>query len=42
MIKRIHVDKWHTDRAGAKAAALDLTSSALKTAANDYIQTHNP
>ena len=42
MIKRIQVDKWDTDRAGAEAAALGLTSSALKTFALDYVQAHKP
>jgi uncharacterized protein (TIGR01244 family) len=40
MIKRIQVDKWDADRAGAEAAALGLTSSALKTFALDYVQAH--
>jgi uncharacterized protein (TIGR01244 family) len=42
MIKRIQVDKWDADRAGAEAAALGLTSPALKTFALDYIQAHKP
>ena len=42
MIKRIQVDKWDADRAGAEAAALGLTSSALKTFALDYVQAHKP
>jgi uncharacterized protein (TIGR01244 family) len=40
MIKRIQVDKWDADRAGAEASALGLTSSALKTFALDYVQAH--
>jgi len=40
MIKRIQVDKWDADRAGAEAAALGLTSAALKTFALDYVQAH--
>src|SRR4029079_18952254 len=40
MIKRIQVDKWDADRAAAEAAALGLTSSALKTFALDYVQAH--
>jgi uncharacterized protein (TIGR01244 family) len=40
MIKRIEVDKWDADRAGAEAAALGLTNSALKTFALDYVQAH--
>jgi uncharacterized protein (TIGR01244 family) len=42
MIKRMQVDKWDADRAGAEAAALGLTNSALKTFALDYVQTHKP
>jgi uncharacterized protein (TIGR01244 family) len=42
MIKRIQVDKWDADRAGAEAAALGLTSPALKTFALDYVQAHKP
>ena len=38
MIKRIKVDKWDADRASAEAAALGLTSSALKTFALEYVQ----
>ena len=40
MIKRIQVDKWDADRAGAEAAALGLTSAALKTFALNYVQAH--
>ena len=40
MIKRMQVDKWDADRAGAEAAALGLTNSGLKTFALDYIQAH--
>ena len=40
MIKRMQVDKWDADRAGAEAAALGLTNSALKTFALDYVQAH--
>jgi uncharacterized protein (TIGR01244 family) len=40
MIKRMQVDKWDADRAGAEAAALGLTSPALKTFALDYVQGH--
>ncbi len=42
MIKRIQVDKWDADRAASEAAALGLTSSALKTFALDYVQAHKP
>lgn len=38
MIKRVEVDKWDVDRASAEAAALGLTSPALKTFAIDQIQ----
>jgi len=40
MIKRMQIDKWDADRAGTEAAALGLTSSALKTFALDYVQAH--
>jgi uncharacterized protein (TIGR01244 family) len=40
MIKRVLIDKWDTDRASEEATQLGLTSSALKTFALDYIQTH--
>jgi len=40
MIKRMQVDKWDAERAGAEAAALGLTNSALKTFALDYVQAH--
>ena len=40
MIKRIQVDKWDADRAGVEAAALGLTSSAMKKFALDYAQAH--
>ena len=42
MIKRIQLDKWAADRAASEAAALGLTSSALKTFALDYVQAHKP
>ena len=42
MIKRMQVDKWDADRAGAEAAALGLTNAALKTFALDYVQAHKP
>ena len=38
LIKRVEVDKWPVDRASEEAAALGLTSSALKTFALDQIQ----
>jgi uncharacterized protein (TIGR01244 family) len=40
LIKRVLIDKWDTDRASDEAAQLGLTSSALKTFALDYIQSH--
>jgi uncharacterized protein (TIGR01244 family) len=40
MIKRLAVDHWDTERAYTEAAALGLTSPALKQFAIDYAQTH--
>ena len=40
MIKRMLVDKWDADRAGAEAAALGMTNPALKTFVLDYAQAH--
>jgi uncharacterized protein (TIGR01244 family) len=40
MIKRMVVDKWDADRAGTEAAALGLTSGALKTFALNYVAAH--
>jgi uncharacterized protein (TIGR01244 family) len=40
MIKRLQVDKWDAERAGAEAAALGLTSGALKTFAIQYAESH--
>jgi len=40
MIKRMMIDNWDADRAGTEAAALGLTSGALKTFALNYVQTH--
>ena len=40
MIKRLAVDHWDTERAYTEAAALGLTSPALKQFAVDYAQTH--
>jgi uncharacterized protein (TIGR01244 family) len=42
MIKRMQVDNWDADRAGAEAAALGLTSVPLKTFALDYVKSHKP
>jgi uncharacterized protein (TIGR01244 family) len=38
MIKRIKVDNWAADRAGAEATALGLTSTALRSFALQYAQ----
>ena len=38
MIKRVEVDKWDVERASAEAAALGLTSPALKTFVMNQIQ----
>lgn len=40
MIKRMVVDGWDADRASTEAAALGLTSTALKTFALDYAASH--
>lgn len=40
MIKRMVVDGWDADRASTEAAALGLTSSALKAFALDYAAAH--
>lgn len=40
MIKRLVVDGWEADKAGEEAAALGLTSAALKTFALDYAAAH--
>jgi protein tyrosine phosphatase (PTP) superfamily phosphohydrolase (DUF442 family) len=40
MIKRMQIDKWDADRAGAEAAALGLTNGALKTFALNYVAAH--
>jgi uncharacterized protein (TIGR01244 family) len=40
MIKRLAVDHWDTERAYTEAAALGLTSPALKQFAIDYARTH--
>jgi len=40
MIKRLAIDHWDADRAFTEAAALGLTSPALKQFAIDYAQTH--
>jgi protein tyrosine phosphatase (PTP) superfamily phosphohydrolase (DUF442 family) len=40
MIKRLVVDHWDSEKAYTEAAALGLTSPALKQFAIDYAQTH--
>ena len=40
MIKRMQIDKWDADRAGTEAAALGLSSGALKTFAINYVAAH--
>ena len=40
MIKRLAVDHWDTERAYTEAAALGLTSPALKQFAIDYAHSH--
>jgi len=40
MVKRMLLDHWDAERAGTEAAALGLTSSALKTFALEYVRTH--
>jgi protein tyrosine phosphatase (PTP) superfamily phosphohydrolase (DUF442 family) len=40
MIKRLSVDHWEEERAYTEAAALGLTSPALKQFAIDYAKTH--
>jgi len=40
MVKRMQVDNWDAERAGAEATALGLTNSALRTFVLDYVQSH--
>jgi len=40
MIKRMQLDKWDAERAGAEASALGLTNGALKTFALNYVESH--
>ena len=40
MIKRMLLDNWDAERAGTEAAALGMTSPALKTFVLDYVRTH--
>jgi uncharacterized protein (TIGR01244 family) len=39
-VKRVLVDKWDVDRAGAEAASLGLGNQALKTFMLNYIESH--
>ena len=39
-IKRVILDKWDEDKAMAEAVELGLTSPALKTFAQNYVQAH--
>src|SRR5262249_18156626 len=40
MVKRVLVDKWDLERAGAEAASLGLSNQALKTFMLSYIESH--
>ena len=40
MIKRMLVDGWDADRAGAEATALGMTNPALRAFALDYVASH--
>ena len=42
MVKRMVVDKWDAERAATEAAALGMTSAALKTFAIEQAQAHRP
>jgi hypothetical protein len=39
-VKRVLVDKWDLERAGAEAAALGLSNATLKTFMVNYIESH--
>jgi len=39
-VKRVLVDKWDLDKAGAEAASLGLTNATLKSFMMDYIKSH--
>ena len=39
-VKRVLVDKWDTEKAGAEAASLGLSNPALKTFMTSYIESH--
>ena len=40
MVKRVLVDKWDLERAGAEAAGLGLSNATLKTFMLAYIESH--
>jgi uncharacterized protein (TIGR01244 family) len=40
-VKRVLVDKWDLDKAGAEAASLGLTNANLKNFMMDYIKSHS-
>jgi len=40
-VKRVLVDKWDLDKAGAEAASLGLTNATLKSFMMDYIKAHS-
>ena len=40
-VKRVLVDKWDLDKAGAEAASLGLTNTNLKNFMMDYIKAHS-
>src|SRR5262245_47841239 len=40
-VKRVLVDKWDLDKAGAEAAGLGLTNATLKTFMLEYIKSHS-
>lgn len=40
LAKRVLVDKWDVDKAGAEAASLGLTNATLKNFVMDYIKSH--
>ncbi|HEY2381103.1 MAG TPA: sulfur transferase domain-containing protein [Terriglobia bacterium] len=41
LVKRVLVDKWDVDKAGAEAASLGLTNAMLKNFMMDYIKSHS-
>ena len=40
-VKRVLVDKWDLDKAGAEAASLGLTNGTLKSFMMEYIKSHS-